>query len=60
MCILFSSKHPAVLSSGHYASVMRDVGSLVAQISVPRHGVFPLLLDTATESFAHPVRLLYI
>jgi len=34
--------HPAVLSSGRHASVMRDVGSLVAQISVPGHSVYPL------------------
>jgi len=58
MCILFCSMHPAVLSSERHARVMRNVGSLVAHISVLRRGVFPLWIrycycvSCALSSFA--------
>jgi hypothetical protein len=39
MCILLNFMHPSVLNSGRHASVVRNVGSLVAHMSVPRYGV---------------------
>lgn len=61
MCTLFNSMHPAVASSVLHASLMRDVGSLVAQVSVLRPGVFPYGSSyTAATFFAHSICLPYV